>query len=87
MQYNVITKKDVLILETTTITFRIPKEEKLLVSEYAKLHHISLTELYRKALLEQIEDEVDLETLRKAMDESKDDNGISQEDMEKLLNA
>lgn len=87
MQYNVITKKDVVILKTATITFKISKEEKLLVSKYAKSHHTSLTELYRKALLKQIDDEVDLETLRKALGEAKDDNGISQEDMENLLNA
>ena len=71
----------------STITFRIPEEEKKLVSEYAKAHDVTLTELYRKALLEQIEDELDLNILRKAMKESDADEGISIEEMEKMLDV
>lgn len=71
----------------STITFRIPEEEKKLVSEYAKAHDVTLTELYRKALLEQIEDELDLNILRKAMKESDGDEGISIEEMEKMLDV
>ncbi|MBG9987990.1 antitoxin [Aerococcaceae bacterium DSM 111176] len=72
----------------STITFRIPSDEKEMVAEYAKAHDISLTELYRSVVLEKIEDEIDLKTLRNAMKNSKDNNevGISQDEMEKLLN-
>ncbi|HHN6265655.1 TPA: DUF6290 family protein, partial [Enterococcus faecium] len=47
-----------------------------------------LTELYRNAVLDKIEDEIDLRTLRSAIEVSKEkkESGISQEEMEKLLN-
>jgi uncharacterized protein (DUF1778 family) len=76
------------IMSQSTITFRIPDDEKELVLEYAKAHNSSLTELYRKAVLDKIEDEIDLRTLRSAIEVSKEkkESGISQEEMEKLLN-
>jgi len=72
----------------STITFRIPEEEKELVLEYAKAYNSSLTELYRNAVLDKIEDEIDLETLRNAMEifKEKKEVSISQEEMENLLN-
>lgn len=75
-------------MSQSTITFRIPDDEKELVLEYAKAHNSSLTELYRNAVLDKIEDEIDLKTLRNAMEISKEKKeiGISQEEMEKLLN-
>lgn len=71
----------------STITFRIPDDEKELVAEYAKAHNSSLTELYRTAVLDKIEDEIDLKLLKDAMTRSKEkkEKGISQSDMEKLL--
>lgn len=76
-------------MSQSTITFRIPEDEKELVLEYAKAHNSSLTELYRKAVLDKIEDEIDLKTLRNAIEISKEKKeiGISQEQMEKLLNS
>ncbi|TKP27185.1 antitoxin [Enterococcus faecalis] len=75
-------------MSQSTITFRIPEDEKELVLEYAKAHNSSLTELYRKAVLDKIEDEIDLKTLRNAIEISKEKKeiGISQEEMENLLN-
>ncbi|EIQ7138215.1 antitoxin [Enterococcus faecalis] len=75
-------------MSQSTITFRIPDDEKELVLEYAKAHNSSLTELYRNAVLDKIEDEIDLKTLRNAMKISKEKKevGISQEEMENLLN-
>ena len=75
-------------MSQSTITFRIPDDEKELVLEYAKAHNSSLTELYRNAVLDKIEDEIDLKTLRNAMEISKEKKelGISQKEMEKLLN-
>ncbi|WP_236652994.1 type II toxin-antitoxin system RelB family antitoxin [Enterococcus faecalis] len=75
-------------MSQSTITFRIPDDEKELVLEYAKAHNYLLTELYRNAVLDKIEDEIDLKTLRNAMEISKEKKeiGISQEEMEKLLN-
>lgn len=74
-------------MSQSTITFRILDDEKELVLEYAKAHNFSLTELYRNAVLDKIEDEIDLRTLRSAIEVSKEkkEGGISQEEMEKLL--
>ncbi|AUB53789.1 MULTISPECIES: type II toxin-antitoxin system RelB family antitoxin [Enterococcus] len=71
----------------STITFRIPDDEKELVAEYAKAHNSSLTELYRTSVLDKIEDEIDLKLLKDAMalSKKKKEKGISQSDMEKLL--
>lgn len=55
----------------STITFRIPDDEKELVAEYAKAHNSSLTELYRTSVLDKIEDEIDLKLLKDAMALSK----------------
>ncbi|MBO0457595.1 antitoxin [Enterococcus hulanensis] len=75
-------------MSQSTITFRIPDDEKELVSEYAKAHNSSLTELYRNAVLDKIEDEIDLKTLQNAIKISKEkkEMGISQDEMEELLN-
>ncbi|AYQ24158.1 MULTISPECIES: type II toxin-antitoxin system RelB family antitoxin [Enterococcus] len=75
-------------MSQSIITFRIPDDEKELVLEYAKAHNFSLTELYRNAVLDKIEDEIDLKTLRNAMkiSQEKKEVGISQEEMENLLN-
>ncbi|EGO8851291.1 antitoxin [Enterococcus faecalis] len=75
-------------MSQSTITFRIPDDEKELVLEYAKAHNSSLTELYRNAVLDKIEDEIDLKTLRNEMKISKEKKevGISQVEMENLLN-
>ena len=75
-------------MSQSTITFRIPDDEKELVLEYAKAHNTSLTELYRNAVLDKIEDEIDLKTLRNEMKISKEKKevGISQVEMENLLN-
>lgn len=74
-------------MSQSTITFRIPDDEKELVAEYAKAHNSSLTELYRTAVLDKIEDELDLKQLKDAMalSKEKEEVGISQSAMEKLL--
>lgn len=69
----------------TTIAFRISDEEKELVAEYAKAHNFSLTDLYRTTVLNKIKDELDLQVLRKVIEEAKGDKGISQGEMEQLL--
>ncbi|MGM0241317.1 type II toxin-antitoxin system RelB family antitoxin [Enterococcus sp. AZ103] len=74
-------------MSQTTVTFRIPGDEKELVSEYAKAHNSSISELYRNAVLEKIENEIDLKTLKAEMKLSKEKKevGISQSEMEQLL--
>ena len=52
-----------------TISVRLNNEETELIKAYAKLNNISLSDLIRKAVLEKIEEEFDLETYKKAIKE------------------
>ena len=54
-----------------TISVRLSNEETAIIKAYAKLNNISLSDLIRKAVLEKIEDEYDLESYKKAMKEYK----------------
>lgn len=45
-----------------------PQDEKLFKS-YAKINNISLSELFRNAVLEKIEDEYDIELYRESLEE------------------
>jgi uncharacterized protein (DUF1778 family) len=45
---------------TTTVTVRLEEVEKDLISEYAKLHGRSVSDVFRTSVLEQIEDELDI---------------------------
>ena len=49
------------------ISIRLSNEDLKLFREYAEVHGMTLTELIRKSVLEKIEDEHDLEELRKAL--------------------
>ena len=55
-----------------TISVRLSNEETAIIKAYAELNNISLSDLVRKAVLEKIEDEYDLESYRKAIKEYKD---------------
>lgn len=76
-----------IVMAQATVTFRIPEEEKELVAAYAEALDITLTDLYRNTVLDKIESELDLKTLREAMEVSrqKNESGVSQDEMEKLL--
>jgi len=41
-------------------SIRLTEEEKKLASSYAKLHSLSLSEAFKRALFEKIEDEYDI---------------------------
>ena len=55
-----------------TISVRLSDKETELIKAYAEMNNISLSELVRKAVLEKIEDEYDLECYNKAMKEYKE---------------
>lgn len=42
------------------ISLRIPKEERELIEAYAKLQGMTVSEVFRSAVMEKIEDEYDL---------------------------
>lgn len=54
-----------------TVSLRLNKEDELLIKKYAELKQTSLSELFRNALIEKIEDEYDLASYKKAVEEYK----------------
>lgn len=66
----------------STMTLRINTDDSNLIKNYIKFHNISLSDFARQAMLEKIEDDYDLETLRQAMSED-DGTRISHTDLMK----
>ena len=52
-----------------TISVRLSDKEAELIKAYAEMNNISLSDLVRKAIIEKIEDEYDLECYKKAIKE------------------
>ena len=52
-----------------TISLRMDEEDAKLIKEYAKAKNITVSALFRNAVLEKIEDEIDLELYRTAMEQ------------------
>lgn len=52
-----------------TVSLRLNKEDERLIKKYAELKKMSLSDLFRNALIEKIEDEYDLECYEKAIKE------------------
>ena len=50
-----------------SVSLRLSEEETVLIKNYALLHNISVSELFRQAVMEKIEDEYDLKAYEKAM--------------------
>jgi predicted transcriptional regulator len=60
-------------MSTATFTVRLPEEEKRLISDYARVLGISVSELARQSIMERIEDEVDTRELLEAI---REDDGV-----------
>ena len=56
------------------ISLRLNDEDTMLIKKYAALHNINLSDLFRQAVMEKIEDEYDLGAYNKAMEEYKKDS-------------
>ena len=68
------------------ISLRLNAEDTTLIKNYAALHNISLSELFRQAVMEKIEDEYDLNAYESAMkDFVKDNTTYSLDEVEKEL--
>lgn len=52
-----------------TISLRLSNEESVLIKKYAELKKLTVSELIRQAVLQQIEDEYDLKAYEKAIAE------------------
>ena len=53
------------------VSLRLTDEDAKLISQYAKLKGMSVSELMRRSVLEQIEDEIDLKAYERALAEYK----------------
>jgi len=51
----------------TTLTIRLPEQDKSLIKSYAALHGRSVADVVRTSVLERIEDEFDLRELNEAI--------------------
>ena len=68
------------------ISLRLSAEDTTLIKNYAALHNISLSELFRQAVMEKIEDEYDLNAYESAMKDFVSDNTTySLDEVEKEL--
>ena len=66
---------------------RMSKEEEELIRAYCKLHGLSISDAFKRALLEKIEDEYDIKCAEKALKEfEKDPTTYTFEEVKKMLN-
>lgn len=69
-----------------TVSLRLNDDDAKLIKKYAELHDVSLSELFRQAVMDKIEDEYDLSAFNRAMEEyKKDSTTYSLEEVEKEL--
>ncbi len=55
-----------------TISLRLNDDDTKLIRAYAEMNGITLSELFRRSVMERIEDEYDLKAYEEAMNEYKD---------------
>ena len=55
-----------------TISLRLSEQDAALFKKYAEIKNITVSELVRQAVMERIEDELDLQAFEKAMEEHKE---------------
>ena len=69
-----------------SISLRLSQEDTMLIKSYAALHNVSISELFRQAVMEKIEDEYDLQCYEKAMKAyKKDSKTFSLDEVEREL--
>lgn len=69
-----------------TISLRLNDEDTMLIKKYAEINNVSISELFRQAVIERIEDEIDLATYKEAMNEYQADPvTYSHEEVKKML--
>ena len=68
------------------VLIRLTEQDEKLFKSYAKTNNISLSELFRSAVFEKIEDEYDLAVYRESLDEyNKNPISYSHEEVCKIL--
>ena len=70
-----------------TISIRLNEEDAKLIKSYAELNKTTISEFVRKAIMEKIEDEYDLECYYKALEEfKKNPKTYTHEEVKRMLN-
>lgn len=68
------------------ISLRVSMEDEQLIKQYAEVHNMTISDFIRKTVLEKIEDELDLITYRKEMQEYKaNPQTFTHEEVKKIL--
>lgn len=71
---------------STIIQARLSEEENAIVTQYIKTKNISMSDLIRNAIMERIEDEIDLKLYKEAMEEfEKNPVTYTHEEVAKML--
>ncbi|EUJ16596.1 type II toxin-antitoxin system RelB family antitoxin [Listeria aquatica] len=71
---------------SSTITIRVSDEEKEFIKKMATFYGLSVSELSRKQLLEALEDQIDLNVYKEALQAHKaKDESISLQEMKRVL--
>jgi len=47
-----------------TLSLRVSDDEKVLIENYAILHGLSLSEVFKRAFFEKLEEELDMQTIK-----------------------
>lgn len=69
-----------------TISLRLNDEDTKLIKKYAEINNVSISELFRQAVIERIEDEIDLSAYKESMNEyNADPVTYSHEEVKKML--
>ena len=69
-----------------TISLRLSEEDTKLIKDYAKINNMSVSDLIRQAVIEKIEDEIDLSAYNKAIEAyKKNPKTYTLEEVEKEL--
>ena len=69
-----------------TISLRLSEEDTKLIKDYAKVNNMSVSDLIRQAVIEKIEDEIDLAAYNKAVEAyKKNSKTYTLEEVEKEL--
>ena len=76
----------IVIQESMVYSIRFSAEEQMLIEQYAVIHGSTITDVIRKATMEMIEDELDIEICRTALKNyEKDPKTYSHDDIKKEL--
>lgn len=67
------------------ITVRVDNEDNDLIKEYAKVKHMTVSELVRESVIQKIEDEIDIEAYNEYLLNKEDTKFYSLEEVEKEL--